>query len=134
MFQGQLSSTLDAWDAFLLCPFHQVEPYLEYVEGRAPFDTHQGIKGRGFPRVLVIIDDEDARGFLFSHEKLFRAKAKSRTDIDNESEGKETTIDRTRRLFYATCSRAMNSLAIVAYTGDRRRTTLRREPRLVHEG
>ena len=57
-------------------------------------------------------------GFLFSYEKLFGAKAKSKTDLDNESQGKDTTIDRTRRLFYVTCSRAMSSLGIVAYTGD----------------
>jgi DNA helicase II / ATP-dependent DNA helicase PcrA len=107
---------LDAWDAFLLTPFGQIGPYIQYVEGNAPFDTHQGIKGREFPRVLVIIDDEDARGFMFSYEKLFGAKAKSQTDIENERDGKETGLDRTRRLFYVTCSRAKSSLGIVAYT------------------
>jgi len=34
------------------------------------------------------------------------------------SDGKETSVDRTRRLFYVICSRAMKSLAIVAYTDD----------------
>jgi DNA helicase-2/ATP-dependent DNA helicase PcrA len=109
---------LDAWDEFLRTPFSEIEPYIEYVEGNAPFDTHQGIKGREFPRVLVVIDDQDARGFMFSYEKLFGAKEKSRTDIDNERQGKDTAIDRTRRLFYVTCSRAMNGLAIVAYTSN----------------
>jgi DNA helicase II / ATP-dependent DNA helicase PcrA len=109
---------LDAWDAFLLTPFGQIEPYVQYVEGNAPFDTHQGIKGREFARVLVIIDDEDARGFMFSYEKLFGAKAKSQTDIENERDGKETGLDRTRRLFYVTCSRAKSSLGIVAYTSN----------------
>ena len=32
--------------------------------------------------------------------------------------GKETTIDRTRRLFYVTCSRAKGSLALIAYSSD----------------
>ena len=36
--------------------------------------------------------------------------------MKNEQEGKETSFDRTRRLFYVTCSRAQKSLAIVAYT------------------
>jgi DNA helicase-2/ATP-dependent DNA helicase PcrA len=88
------------------------------VTGASPFDTHQGIKGREFPRVMVVIDDEEARGFLFSYEKLFRVKEKSSTDIKNEEQGLETTIDRTRRLFYVTCSRAKKSLVIVDYTGD----------------
>jgi DNA helicase-2/ATP-dependent DNA helicase PcrA len=109
---------LDAWGAFLAAPFSEIEPYIRYVEGSAPFDTHQGIKGREFPRVLVVIDDEDARGFMFSYEKLFGAKAKSQTDLENERQGKDSSIERTRRLFYVTCSRAMSALAIVAYTAD----------------
>ncbi len=35
-----------------------------------------------------------------------------------EAAGKETTIDRTRRLFYVTCSRAEESLAVVYYATD----------------
>ena len=71
---------------------------------------------------MVVIDDEEARGFLFSYEKLFGIKAKSDTDRRNEQSGNETSIDRTRRLFYVTCSRAQNSLAIVDYTGDTAKT------------
>jgi DNA helicase-2/ATP-dependent DNA helicase PcrA len=67
---------------------------------------------------MVILDDEDARGFLFSYEKLFGAKEPSETDIKNQNEGKETSVERTRRLFYVTCSRAKESLAIVAYTKE----------------
>ena len=65
---------------------------------------------------MVVISDEEARGFLFSYEKLFGAKAKSDSDLRNENAGQETTIDRTRRLFYVTCSRAEESLAIAAYS------------------
>jgi DNA helicase-2/ATP-dependent DNA helicase PcrA len=38
--------------------------------------------------------------------------------VKNEAQGLETTIDRTRRLFYVTCSRAKESLAIVAYCSN----------------
>ena len=109
---------LYAWDKFLLTPFKQIKPYAAYVNGEAQFVTHQGVKGLEFPRVMIIIDDNEARGFLFSYDKLFGAKGKTKTDLKNESEGKETGIDRTRRLFYVTCSRAENSLAIVAYSTD----------------
>jgi DNA helicase-2/ATP-dependent DNA helicase PcrA len=64
---------------------------------------------------MVIVSDEEARGFMFGYEKLFGAKGKSETDAKNEAAGKETTIDRTRRLFYVTCSRAEESLAVVYY-------------------
>lgn len=107
---------MDAWRQSLATPFKQMSPYAEYVRGTSPFGTHQGVKGLEFPRVMVIISDEEARGFLFSYEKLFGAKQKSATDLKHESEGGETTIDRTRRLLYVTCSRAESSLAIVAYS------------------
>jgi len=110
------SSAFDAWDKFLAAPFHQIEQYMKYMDDEADFDTHQGVKGLEFPRVMVIIDDTEARGFSFSYEKLFGAREKTRTDLENEKEGKETGIDRTRRLFYVTCSRAEKSLAIVAYS------------------
>ncbi|MGO4287792.1 hypothetical protein [Bosea sp. TAB14] len=64
------------------------------------------------------MDDGDARGFLFGYDKLLGAKAPSASDLKNEQEGRETSLDRTRRLFYVTCSRAKSSLALVAYSPD----------------
>jgi len=109
---------LDGWDKALQAPFSQMEPYAAYVSGKAPFGTHQGIKGLEFPRVLVVMDDEAQRGFLFSYEKLFGAKPKSKTDLEHEQQGTDSSLDRTRRLLYVTCSRAEKSLALVAYSGD----------------
>jgi DNA helicase-2/ATP-dependent DNA helicase PcrA len=107
---------LDAWDAFLQVPFQQIEGYVNYVNGTAAFATHQGIKGLEFPRVMVIIDDSDAKGFMFSYDKLFGTKQLSPADQKNQQEGKETHLDRTIRLLYVTCSRAEQSLALVAYS------------------
>lgn len=107
---------VDAWDEALECSFDQIIAYSEYIMDKSIFGTHQGVKGLEFPRVLLILDDEEARGFMFSYDKLFGAKPLSETDTKNISEGKETSIERTQRLFYVTCSRAEKSLAIVAYT------------------
>lgn len=109
---------IDAWDEALKSSFSQFEEYVRYISEESSFGTHQGIKGLEFPRVMVILDDEDARGFMFSYDKLFGAKEPTATDQKNESEGRETSADRTRRLFYVTCSRAESSLAIVAYTKE----------------
>jgi DNA helicase II / ATP-dependent DNA helicase PcrA len=109
---------IEGWDNALRAPFSQIEPYAAYVSGKAPFGTHQGIKGLEFPRVLVVMDDEIQRGFLFSYEKLFGAKPKSKTDLENEQLGADSSLDRTRRLLYVTCSRTEKSLALVAYTND----------------
>jgi DNA helicase II / ATP-dependent DNA helicase PcrA len=104
--------------SFLNSPFKQIEPYTEYVCGRSAFATHQAVKGLQFPRIAVIMDDASAGGFLFSYDKLFGAIGKTATDLKNEQSGTETGIDRTRRLFYVTCSRTEASLALVAYTAD----------------
>lgn len=63
--------------------------------------------------------DNSAHGSTFNYNKLFGLEEKSDTDIRNEREGKETTLDRTRRLLYVTCSRAIYSLAIVYYTSSK---------------
>lgn len=100
----------------LSVPFSELEKYAAYVADNTRFATHQGVKGLEFPRVMVIMDDAQARGFLFSYEKLFGAKTKTDTDIKNEHEGKDTSISRTARLFYVACTRAQKSLAVIAYT------------------
>lgn len=109
---------VDAWREALSVPFSQLRAYVEYISDRSPFGTHQGIKGLQFPRVMVILDDNEARGFMFSYDKLLGSKALTATDEKNQLEGKDTSVDRTRRLFYVTCSRAAQSLALVVYTKE----------------
>lgn len=104
--------------ALLDCPFSMIAPYASYVAHQASFDTHQGVKGLEFDRVMVLMDDGDARGFLFGYDKLLGAKELSASDLKNAQEGKDSSVDRTRRLFYVTCSRAKSSLALVAYSTD----------------
>lgn len=111
-------ASLEAWRTFLETPYNQTVPFAEYVSDRGPFGTHQGVKGLEFERVLVILDDSDARGFLFSYDKLFEAKPLSDTDRKHLAEGTDGGITRTRRLLYVTCTRAEKSLALVAYTED----------------
>ncbi len=106
------------WDDALKSSFDEIVKYNDYLSDNSNFGTHQGVKGLEFDRVMVIIDDEESRGFMFSYDKLFGTKSLSDTDSKNIIEGKETGIERTSRLFYVSCSRAKESLAIVAYTDD----------------
>jgi len=114
--EGEKVSSLEAIQHFLETCFNQIESYKTYVSGKGAFDTHQGVKGREFDRVMVVMDDAEAGGFLFSYEKMFEVKPPTRTDLDKLSKGEETGMDRTRRLFYVTCTRAEKSLALVAYS------------------
>ena len=109
-------SSLEAIQSFLETRFSQVYAYKTYVSGEGSFDTHQGVKGREFDRVMVVMDDEEAGGFLFSYEKMFEVKPPTKADLDRLSKGEETGVDRTERLFYVTCTRAEKSLVLVAYS------------------
>jgi len=114
----EVSERIAALREGLNTSFDELEKYWNYVNDNTQISTHQGIKGLEFERVAVIMDDESAGGFLFSYDKLFGAKPLSDTDRKNEREGKDTTLLRTMRLFYVTCTRAKESLALIAYTND----------------
>lgn len=107
----------EAWTQALDAPFSQVARYLAYVEDRSPYGTHQGVKGLEFQRVMVIADDAHTRfKGLASYETLFDVKRLSPASQKKADQGEETTIERTRRLLYVTCTRAEESLALVLYS------------------
>lgn len=111
------TSSLEAWGNFLQTQFNQIGPYSEYVTSVGSFDTHQGVKGLEFERVVVVIDDSEARGFTFNYEKLLGVKDLTPNDLE-KMENEESSVDHTRRLLYVTCTRAEKSLALIAYTSD----------------
>nr|WP_301340908.1 UvrD-helicase domain-containing protein [Azospirillum brasilense] len=106
------------WHLLMNAPWAELARYRTYLGGEAPFATHQVVKGSEFKHVMVVMDDEEAGGNLFSYDKLFGAEILSKDDKDNIAAGKETTIDRTLRLLYVTCSRAEESLALVLWAKD----------------
>lgn len=109
---------LTAWIKAMDIPFLQLRGYYDYVNEKTRFATHQGVKGLQYDRVMAIIDDAESKGFLFSYDKAFGVKPLSETDKKNAQEGKETSVERTLRLLYVICTRAVQSLAIVMYTSN----------------
>ena len=87
-----------ALESFLGAPFSEIAPYARYVSNEAEFGTHQGVKGLEFDRVMVLMDDGEARGFMFGYDKFFGAKELTPADVRNEAEGRDSSIARTRRL------------------------------------
>lgn len=114
----EMEEDLQAWVMVMDLPINMVRGYDDYVNQRTCFDTHQGVKGLEFDRVMVIVDDSEAKGFMFSYDKLFGVKELTKTDKMHIEAGEESSVDRTQRLFYVTCTRAKESLAIVMYTSD----------------
>lgn len=107
------------WSHLFQTPWPQIARYRDYLRGEAELATHQVVKGSEFQHVMVVMDDYEARGFLFSYDKVFGAEPLSKGDNENVAAGKETTVDRTLRLLYVTCSRAEESLALVLWAGSR---------------
>lgn len=111
--------TIAVLDDMSRCAFSELEGYYVYVKQESPYSTQQGTKGAEFERVVVVIDDEEGRRYsLFSYEKLFGLKELSPTDAENQSQGQDSAVERTRRLFYVCVSRARESLAVVLFAAD----------------
>ena len=99
-------------------PWSEYAAWRRYLDGESTQQTHQGVKGLEYERVLAVLDDTDAGGNLFAYDRVFGGAGLTKTDKDNLKNSKETSIDRTIRLLYVACSRAKRSLALVLWTSD----------------
>lgn len=106
------------WKKLMCALWAEVSRYRTYLDGQSALATHQVVKGSEFKNVMVIMDDKAAGGTQFSYDKLFGATSLTRSDHKNIEDGKETTVDRTLRLLYVTCSRAEESLALVLWSSN----------------
>ena len=104
------------WCALFAAPWRELERYRRYLAGESELATHRIVKGSEFHHVMVVMDDKQAGAHQISYDKLFGAKPLSSTDLSHVKNGKETTIDRSLRLLYVTCSRARESLALVLWS------------------
>lgn len=109
------SETKEALDAFTGCDVKEISAYFKYIRQESPYSTQHGTKGAEFSKVIVVLDDEEGKYQLYSYEKLFGIKELSETDRRNIAAGKESVLERTRRLLYVCVSRAVDSLAVVVF-------------------
>lgn len=116
--EEELSREIASMAAYFNCPAAQLWGYRTYINNESPFSTQQGIKGAEYERVLAILDDDEGTHVQFSYNKYFGLTPLSARDMTNVKQGKETAVERTRRLFYVCCSRAMQDLAVVLFAPD----------------
>ncbi|WP_316207052.1 MULTISPECIES: UvrD-helicase domain-containing protein [unclassified Bradyrhizobium] len=90
------------YESLLAVPFKEVATYHAVLQNNLPYSTKHGVKGDEFRTVLVILDDIGANWSQYSFSNLL---ANSDTSQDR--------LRRTRNLFYVSCSRAKEKLAIV---------------------
>lgn len=112
------SSGFENVQAYLACRVDELWAYRRYFTEESPFATHHGVKGAQFERVMVVIDDEEARFSQYSYGKYFKYVPLSESDEAKIAAGEESVLDRTRRLFYVCCSRALKDLAVVVFVPD----------------
>jgi len=103
---------------FMQCEAAELWGYRKYIERMSPFSTQQGIKGAEFDKVIVVVDDQEGKTNTFSYGKYFGVTELSETDRSNIASGKDSVVDRTRRLFYVCCSRALSHLVVVIFSED----------------
>ena len=103
---------------FMQCEASELWGYRKYIEKLSPFATQQGIKGAEFEKVLVVVDDQEGRSNAFSYGKYFGVTPLSATDRGHVDSGRDSVIDRTRRLFYVCCSRALSDLVVIIFAED----------------
>lgn len=111
-------SDSEVLDAFMACDIHELQGYFNYVGRESPYSTQQGVKGAEFPNVLVVLDDAEGTHSHFSYDKLFGLRKLSKADETARREGRDSVLERTRRLLYVCCSRATESLTVLLYTDN----------------
>lgn len=129
-FQGESEveeEETKAWQELLDSSWKELMRYREYLAGKLNYATHQGVKGAEFDRVMVILSDGEADGRMFSFDRVMSDRPLSDSDLRNQREGRETTVDRTLRLLYVACSRPRESLAIVLWSDNPERAARRVE-------
>ncbi|CFX99705.1 P-loop containing nucleoside triphosphate hydrolase [Syntrophomonas zehnderi OL-4] len=98
-FNEFLENHAETYDKIKVLPASQVLAYFKYYNDFSPYSTQHGIKGAEFDNVLVIMDNGRWNNYNFKY--LFE-----------RTPGKESVIQRTERIFYVCCSRAMDNLVV----------------------
>ncbi len=87
-------------------PYKEVIALSRYLEGNTPFSTKHGVKGAEFENVLVVV----GRGWnIYNFGKMLE-KARASHGIP---QGKWDAFERSRNLFYVSCSRPKKRLAVL---------------------
>ena len=98
-FNEFLENHAEIYNKIKVLPASQVLAYFKYYNDFSPYSTQHGIKGAEFDNVLVIMDN--GRWYNYNFNYYFE-----------QTPGKESVIQRTERIFYVCCSRAMDNLVV----------------------
>jgi DNA helicase-2/ATP-dependent DNA helicase PcrA len=90
------------YDSVMALPYKEIIALFEYTQNQNVFSTKHGTKGEEYRNVLVVIDDTSWKS-QYKFEGYF--------DDSDTSDGRK---ERTKNLFYVSCSRAKENLVVLA--------------------
>ena len=91
----------ELYEKIKILPYRQIVNIYEFEKGNSPYSTQHGVKGAEFNNVFVVLDN--GRWNQYNFQYLF------------EETGKESIIERTKKIFYVCCSRAKDNLVVFFY-------------------
>jgi DNA helicase-2/ATP-dependent DNA helicase PcrA len=94
-----LENHSEVYEKIKVLPKSQVIAYFKYYNNFSPYSTQHGIKGAEFDNVLVVMDNGRWNNYNFKY-------------YFEDTPDKESIIERTERIFYVCCSRAMANLVV----------------------
>jgi len=98
-FNSFVKESAYIYDRVKQLTFKEIINLYNFEKDLTPYSTQHGIKGAEFDNVFVILDN--GKWSQYNFEYLFE-----------ETSGKETIIERTKKMFYVCCSRAKNNLVV----------------------
>lgn len=98
------SSRLSSSAALMAIPYSQVIPLAEFIAKHTLFSTKHGVKGAEFENVIVVVGKGWSK-YNFARMLEFMQ--------DGVPHDKQDSYERSRNLFYVTCSRARLRLALL---------------------
>lgn len=100
--KARIERDIAMFNSFMELPYTQINAFFKHSQNENIFSTKHGTKGEEYRNVLVVIDDTNWKQ-KYNFEKFF----------DN-SEERDDRKERTKNLFYVSCSRAKEELVVLA--------------------
>ena len=100
--KARIEKDMLLFNSLMELPFSEMEAFFKHTQNENIFSTKHGTKGEEYRNVLVVIDDTNWKQ-KYNFQKYF-----------DDSEERPDRKERTKNLFYVSCSRAKENLVVLA--------------------
>lgn len=100
--KARIEKDMLLFNSLMELPFSEMEAFFKHTQNENIFSTKHGTKGEEYRNVLVVIDDTNWKQ-KYNFEKYF-----------DDTEERPDRKERTKNLFYVSCSRAKENLVVLA--------------------